>query len=124
MRAFARTLATCVVATLLLAVPASAAAPEAGAAGNCSVRGKERSLGASYVLKLSTRRVTCANARDFVKRYHRCRFRNGGRKGRCTRLSRFRCEERRFNRIDISYDANVLCTRGAKRIRHTYTQLT
>jgi hypothetical protein len=124
MSRFAKTLAICAVGALIVAAPASAGPPEATAAGNCSVRGKERTMGASYVTKLSTRNVSCRNARGLTKRYHRCRFRNGGRKGRCRGLEGFRCEERRYNRIDISFDANVLCKKGSKRVRHTYTQLT
>ena len=120
-----KTLTICTAAMLLGSIPASAAPPKASAAGKCRVGSSEtRKLGASYVTKLSTRRVTCPNAKGLVKRYHRCRSRNGGKKGRCGGLEGFRCEERRYNRIDISFDANVLCRKGSKRVRHTYTQLT
>lgn len=106
------------------AAAASASGPEAYAARECSTRGIERKLGASYVTQLSTRRVTCADARSFSRLYHRCRRQNGGRRGRCRRVRRFRCSERRFNVISISFDSKVLCTRGSQRIRQTYTQLT
>ncbi len=124
----AKTLATLLAASLLAAVPASAA-PEASAARKCSVRGMWRDLGASYVNRLETRRVTCADARSFSRLYHRCRRQNGGRDGRCPRVRRFRCSERRYNfaRVGgrvISYDANVRCVRGSQVIRQTYTQLT
>lgn len=124
MRTTVKTLATLLVASLLLAVPASAAGPRASAAAKCSVSGKERKLGASYVTMLSTRGVTCANAEGLVKRYHKCRYRHGGKKGRCGGLEGFRCTERRFNIIDTTYDSNVVCDKGAKRVRQTYTQLT
>lgn len=122
-------LATLLVASLLVAVPASAGpqasvAPEATAARTCSVTNIWRKLGASYVNALSTRRVSCPDARDFSRRYHRCRRANGGVKGRCPRLLRFRCTERRYNVISLSFDANMLCVRGSQRIRETYTQLT
>lgn len=121
----AKTLVTFAVASLLGAVPASAA-PEAAAARTCSTRNIEQKLGASpgYVNALSTRRVSCRDARDFSRRYHRCRRANGGRKGRCPRLLRFRCTEQRYNVISLSFDSKVLCTRGSQRIRQTYTQLT
>jgi len=122
----AKTLAICAVASLLAALPASAAPPKASAAAKCNVQGKERDFGrryVSYVTALSTRGVTCANATDFVKRYHRCRAANGGKKGHCRGVRGFRCEERRYNKISISFDANVLCTRGSQRIRHTYTMI-
>jgi len=124
MSRFVKTFSACVIASLLVAIPASAAPPEATAAQTCSVSGKERRLGASYVTKLSTRRVSCPDARSLSILYHRCRRARGGRDGRCSRVRGFRCTERRYNRIDISYDSNVLCTRGSQRMRQTYTQLT
>ncbi len=129
MPCLAKTLVTCLVASLLLALPAAAApaapdGPEATASRTCSVHGIWRKLGASYVNRLSTRRVSCPDARSFSRLYHRCRRRNGGADGRCPRINRFRCSERRYNRIETSYDSDVLCVRGAQRIRQTYTQLT
>lgn len=124
MSRFVATTAICIVALLLPALPASAEPPEASAARVCSTDGIERRLGASYVTALSTRRVSCPDARSFSRLYHRCRRDRGGIRGRCPRVRGFSCTERRFNVIRISYDANVLCTRGAQRIRQTYTQLT
>jgi len=124
MSSLAKAFAVCLVASLLMAVPATAAPPKAAAAKTCSVSGKERKLGASYVTKLSTRRVSCPDARSLSILYHRCRRARGGRDGRCSRVRGFKCTERRYNRIDISYDSNVLCTRGGQRMRQTYTQLT
>ena len=126
----AKTLTTCLAALLLLAVPASAA-PTASAAANCRVRGMEQRLGAAtltYVKALSTRRVSCADARSFSRLYHRCRRSDGDRGGSCPRVRRFRCSEDRYNyarvrRSVISYDSRVLCTRGRQRIRQTYTQI-
>lgn len=123
MSRLAKILATCLVASLLLVVPASAA-PEASAARTCSTSGIERKLGASYVTALSTRRVSCPDARSFSRLYHRCRRQHGGRRGRCRRVRGFRCSERRFNVGRLSYDSRVLCVRGSQRIRQTYTQLT
>jgi len=122
-------LAICLLASLLMALPAYAAptsseGPVATAARTCSVDGIWRKLGASYVMNLRTRRVSCPDARSFSRLYHCCRRRNGGRDGRCPRINRFRCTERRFNRIDISYDSNVRCVRGGQVISQTYTQLT
>ena len=125
-----KTLAICLVALLLPAVCASAA-PTASAAANCRVRGMEQRLGAAtltYVKALSTRRVSCADARSFSRLYHRCRRSDGDRGGSCPRVRRFRCSEDRYNyarhrgRV-LSYDSKVLCTRGRQRIRQTYTQV-
>lgn len=134
-----KTLAICMVALLLPAVSASAGSPaasasadspEASASRNCSTSGRERRLGVypGYVTALSTRRVSCADARSFSKLFHRCRGRRGGRDGTCPRVRRFRCSERRFNRNYvrgrlISFDSRVLCVRGSQRIRQTYQQL-
>ena len=118
-----KTLALGLAASLLVAVPASAT-PDASAASTCSTRGIERTLGASYVPALSTRRISCPDARSLSRLYHRCRRDHGGRRGRCARVRGFRCSERRFNVIRISFDSKVLCTRGSQRMRQTYTQLT
>jgi hypothetical protein len=125
-----KTLLICLAASLLTAVPASAA-PTASAAAKCSVRGQEQRLGAAtltYVKALSTRRVSCADARSFSRLYHRCRRSDGDRGGSCPRVRRFRCSEDRYNYARVrgrvlSYDSKVLCTRGRQRIRQTYTQV-
>ena len=129
MSRFSKILMTCLVASLVVAVPASAS-PTATAALKCSTRGIEQKLGATpgYVINLSTRRISCADARSLSRLYHRCRRERGGRDGFCPRVRRFRCTERRFNRnyirgILIQYDSNVLCVRGSQRMRQTYEQL-
>ena len=125
----AKILATCLVASVLLATAASAApaasgSPEATAAQTCSIRNLWRKLGAFYVTKLSTRRVSCADAKSFSKLYHACRHRRGGRFGTCPRVRGFRCSEHRYNKNPVykSYDSDVLCTRGGQRIRETYNE--
>ena len=117
-------IAVCALALLLAAVPASAEPPQATAAVKCSVAGKWRKLGASYVNKLAARGVTCADARSFSKLYHACRHRNGGKRGRCPRVRRFRCKERRYNTgSGLSFDSDVVCTRGSQRITSTFTEI-
>ena len=130
MSQLAKTIAICVAASLLAALPASAA-PTASAAAKCRVRGMEQRLGAStvtYVKALSTRRVSCADARSFSRLYHRCRRSDGDRGGSCPRVRRFRCSEDRYNYARVrgrvlSYDSKVLCVRGRQRIRQTYSQI-
>lgn len=121
------TLVTVLVAAVLLAVPALAhASPSATAAAKrCSIGGKERKLGASYVTRLTVSGTSCRSAQRVVKAYHACRRRNGGADGRCSsRVRRYRCKERRTNVIQTQYDASVSCRRGGKRIKHTYSQFT
>ena len=78
--------------------------------------------GAGYFTgKIRVTNVTCTYARKFVVTHYRCRIRNGGVKGTCTRVNDFRCRETR-NSIPTEIQARVTCTRGAKRIVHTYQQ--
>ena len=107
-----------VVATtwLMSASPASAK--------SCSLAGKQRSLGATYVTQLSVTGTSCASAERVVKAYHACRFRRG-RAGTCGSTVRtFRCRERRSNVISTQFDAKVTCQKTGARILHSYTQFT
>ena len=106
----------------MLAFPAGSAtaeAPTATVSKSCSV-GDSRSYGTTYVLKISTRNVTCRKARRVVRAFHACRPGKAGRCGR--RVLRFRCSENRFNSTSTQYDSRVTCRRGGKRVWHTYTQ--
>jgi hypothetical protein len=98
--------------------------PTASAAARCSLSGKERKLGPTYVTALSVTGVSCATGQRVVKDYYRCRVRNGGRKGRChSRVRGFRCTERRES-ISTQFDARVSCRKGSQRVKHDYTQFT
>ena len=91
------------------------------AARRCGLSRREQrgGLGTTYVLKVSVRGTTCRGGKNLVKVFHRCR---PGRAGRCSRVRGWRCSEKRFNKSRFSYDSNVRCTRGGKRVWHTYTQ--
>jgi hypothetical protein len=101
-----------------LAPGVAGAAPSADASRACSV-GNTRSYGTTYVLSISARRVTCSRAREIVRAFHACR---PGKSGRCPRVAGYSCSEERFNRSRLSYDSRVICRRGAKVVKHTYTQ--
>ena len=108
---------------LVAAVALSAAAP--AQAATCNIRGKERKLGATYVTSLKVFGTSCANGERVVRAFHRCRFANGGKDGRCRkRVLHWRCTERRLNKISTQYDARVTCTKGSASIKHNYTQFT
>jgi hypothetical protein len=120
------------VALAVLAIAATTAppalagsdGPTASAAARCSLSGKERKLGPTYVTSLSVTRVSCATGERIVKDYYRCRVRDGGRKGRCdSRIRGFRCTEKRES-ISTQFDARVSCRKGKARVRHDYTQFT
>ena len=97
---------------------ASAQPPVATASKSCSV-GDERSYGTTYVLSISASNTSCRNAKKLIRAYHACR---PGKAGRCPSVAGYRCSERRFNKSPQSYDSDVTCKRGSKRVRHTYTQ--
>jgi hypothetical protein len=98
--------------------------PTASAAARCSLKGKERRLGPTYVTSLSVTGVSCATGEKVVKDYYRCRVRHGGRKGHCrSRVRGFRCTEKRES-ISTQFDARVSCRKGSDRVKHDYTQFT
>lgn len=122
------TAAALLAALALGAGPAQAdggGATAKAAAKRCSVSGKQRRLGASYVTRISVTRTSCASAERVVRAFHSCRRRNGGADGRCgRRVRRYRCKERRGPSSKTQYDATVTCRRGAARVSHAYTQFT
>lgn len=102
---------------LLTASPAHAA--------TCSLKGKERRLGPTYTTSLRVTRTSCASGERIVRAFYRCRVRAGGRKGTCrSRVSGYRCSERRSNVIPTQFDARVTCKKGRASVVHSYTQFT
>ena len=100
--------------------PAKTGSPTATASKTCNV-GDTLSYGNTYVTKITTRRVTCRKAKRVVRAFHKCRK---GARGRCGhRVLRFSCSEDRTFGAGSFY-SNVVCKRGRKRVRHTYTQWT
>ena len=78
--------------------------------------------GDGYFTSLSVRGTSCAKGREVQREHYRCRVRNGGRDGRCTRrVEGYRCREDR-NRIATEINSRVRCTRGSAVIRFTYQQ--
>ena len=100
---------------------ALSAAPVADAK-TCSIRGKERTFGTTYVYTLKVSGVSCATGGKVVRAYHACRRRNGGRDGRCRGVYSYRCKERRMQAIRTQFDAKVWCTRGSRTVYHAYQQ--
>jgi hypothetical protein len=119
-------LATAAALGALGVLPAGApAAQRAHTAGACSIRGKEESLGPTYVTYVEVRGgVSCGFALHLVKAYYQCRVKHGGVKGTCSGVEGFRCSENRYLKIAVQYDASVACTRGSERVFHKYTQFT
>ena len=112
--------------TLLAALAVLVAAlPAASASTRCSVARDGRKLGPTYTTSLTVSGTSCASGKRLVRAYYSCRKRHGGVRGRCTtRVSGYRCTERRANAIPTQFDATVRCARGSARVVHRYTQFT
>jgi hypothetical protein len=110
----------------LVALAAAVALPSSASAAyyhRCSI-GDPGSYGTTYVTSIGVHRVTCSKGKKVIRAYHKCRRASGGAKGRCHhRVLRFRCSERRTVGHG-QFTAKVTCTRGSRRVRHTYTQFT
>ena len=111
------------LAVAAAAAPAASAAPTAQASASCSLAGYYRSLGASYVYRLTVTGITCRTGRSLVRSYNACRRRNGGVRGRCPSFGSWRCAEfRRSSRYQ--FDATASCRSGSRRFVVAYTQNT
>lgn len=111
-------LAVCVCAAgaAIAASPASAAA----ATRACSA---PKYPGSGYFTSLRVTSTSCTTGKRIALGYYRCRVK-GGRSGRCrSRVSGYRCIERRQS-ISTEFNARVTCKRGSRRVVHTYQQNT
>jgi hypothetical protein len=106
-----------------VAVGLTAGAPAAATAKGC---GHSRSLGATYVTKISANGVSCGKAKDVIRAFNGCRRDNGGADGTCSRrvAGGFRCSEGSRTRGLGQYFATVSCKKGGRRVRFTYHQNT
>ena len=110
---------------LLAATPAAApaAGPDAETAKRCGVsRSEQRGLGATYVFRISVRGTTCRGGKRLISSFNKCRRRNGGRDGRCRRVSGYGCGENRFNKSRYSFDSKASCKRGGRSVSFQYQQ--
>jgi hypothetical protein len=106
------------LAVVALCIAAMAVSTSSAAAKTCDV-GNSRAYGTTYVTAISVSGVSCSKGKRVIRAYHACR---PGKSGKCTQASGYRCTERRFNKSPQSYDSDVTCKRGSKRVTHTYTQ--
>lgn len=103
------------------AVAALAGAPAAHAA-TCTPPSYP---GQGYFTSLQVTKVSCTYGKKFVKAYYTCRTKGKGVKGRCTRkVLGYSCKEGARTSIPTEFNAKVTCTRGARKIVHTYQQNT
>lgn len=117
--AFMRPLLVLAAALSVLAIAALAGASPAEAR-SCSQ--SRLPNGNGYITSLNVTRVSCRTGREVALAYFRCRIRRG-KTARCTRpVMRYRCRETSRRRIATELNARVSCTRGSRRVVHTYQQ--
>ena len=109
------------LALLLAATAATFVAFAAPAAAKSCDVGNTRGYGTTYVIEIGVKGVSCAKGKSVIRAYHACR---PGKSGKCARVSGYACTEKRFNKSPQSYDSDVTCKKGGKRVTHTYTQFT
>jgi hypothetical protein len=97
---------------------AASASPVAYAAKTCK---PPKYPGSGYFTSLKVSGTSCSTGSKVTVGYYRCRLRHGVR-GRCTsRVSGYKCTEKR-NSIPTEIDARVTCKRGSATVVHTYQQ--
>jgi hypothetical protein len=111
--------------TLAVLLAAACAVP-AGAQGSATAAKTchtPRYPGSGYFTSLNVKGTSCATGKKIALAYYHCRLRHG-KKGRCaSKVLGYRCKETR-NSIPTEIDARVTCTRGARKVTHTYQQNT
>jgi hypothetical protein len=111
-------LVAALAALALAAVVALAGAPAAQAA-SCS---PPKYPGQGYFTSLSVTKVGCRTGRKVAVAYYKCRIKKG-KAARCTdKVLGYSCRETKRVKIPTELDARVSCSRGARRVTHTYQQ--
>ena len=112
----------CVLAVAALAVAQTSSAATRG----CSPPKEPAGLNGGYFTELRATNVSCASARKLVLAYYKCRRERGGVRGTCHNrtVNGLRCKESRPASLqsDTQINARVTCTKGTKRVRHSYQQ--
>ena len=94
------------------------------AATNCRLPGEGRTLGATYVERLSVTGTSCATGISLIKQYNACRLKAGGAAGECTKtIMGYKFNEKRQS-SPIQFVASVTAKNGRKVVSFTYTENT
>jgi hypothetical protein len=114
--------------TVALAAPSGSVA---ASAKTCKLNASAaQKLGPTYVTYTSGKggyRVTgvsCASGKKVIKAFHACRLKHG-KQGKCTsKVSGYKCTEKRPSSLKsaFSFEGDVTCKSGSKRITHHYQQ--
>ena len=112
----------CVLAVAALAFAQTSSAATRG----CSAPKEPAGLNGGYFTELRATNISCRSARKLVLAYYKCRRERGGVRGTCHNrtVNGLRCKESRPARLqsDTQINARVTCTKGTKRVRHSYQQ--
>lgn len=81
-----------------------------------------------YFTSLKVRSVSCTSGKKLMTAYYKCRRKKGQSiQGRCkqSKVNGLKCKESRpksGRRAGVEFNARVTCTKGSKRVTHTYQQ--
>ena len=123
LRAPARPLLAFAAVLTVLAVVALAGAPRAHAA-SCNTQSTAYYLpnGNGYITSLSVTKVSCKTGRKVALAFYTCRHKKG-KEGHCTdKVLGYSCRETKRTKVPTEINARVTCSRGARRVVHTYEQ--
>lgn len=126
-----RLVAPLVVAALTTIAVAAPSGSVAASTTTCKLSGTAaRHLGPTYVAteegkpQFRVTGVSCATGKKVIKAFHACRLKHGA-KGKCTtKVLGYTCTEKRPAALmsPLSFDGDVTCKSGAKKVTHHYTQ--
>lgn len=119
-------ISACVAAAGLVGAQSSHAATY-----GCSTPKEPAGLRGGYFTELratgyGSKSSACKSARKLVLAYYKCRTARGGAKGSCSNrtVNGLKCKETRPADLqsDTQLNARVTCSKGRKKIRHSYQQ--
>lgn len=103
--------------TFVLSATQSHAAT-ATAAGSCSPASYP---GSGYFTSLKVYGTSCSKGRKLQVAHYKCRIKDG-KKGKCGRVSGYRCSEKRGAAISTEFNSRVTCKNGSRKVVWTYQQ--
>src|SRR4051794_2529164 len=121
-------LAACALAActaLGAAGSAVAAGPTAHASKTCHLTiNQQRHSGATYLVSLSVKNVSCSTGLKVEKDWQACRRSTRGHKTCKRRVDGYSCKQSVLDSSKTQYDARVTCARGSRVVKFVYTQNT
>ena len=93
----------------------------AASAKLCNTAPYAEDIGPTYVSGMDVKGVTCATGKQFLITFHKCRKAPQSLSRRCRNVSGYSCRER-GEKGPALYSARVTCTKGSRRIVHTFSQ--